>query len=755
MLLIDDVRAVCERLGPSGWTDLMAAHGVDLTVDDLAAELARPLPAVDRSLPGFEDFALEGVRGVEPGRPARSLLYHALSSASVVSAPDGSDLGAFPTAAEIDAVENYVYGVGPPSLAEVLARAGSADTAIVVFATEYRPAVQTPHRRHADVCLARTGVARVGTAPAHYDGRRRGFVPTVDGDVHGIRVLPARYAVYLAVRIPGSEPDAVPMRFRVPDAAGGELGDAGRQFWVPLHKLFDGQECLRGRNLHVEFHIGHVNEKLRRVHLALGADASWKAPEVDEPPFRFADGIADLAADLDLPPGVVMPVVHPRLVEPAEFRGKPLTFLVPANEPLSSSFNIPATGARRRGPEYVHVRHVVHPSGAEEDLNDRADVVEVVAAGGYRARHYVDFTGDGWVAPVVPELAVEVPRVRNAYSLVAAADYFPTTDQREVTEWADQQVPSAFRAAIWRIPPDPLSDTRLPANLQLDGGGFRSDDDTVTAIVVAPVTGGRLQTAIDHAVAERHTHLPDDAAGVFAPGWDISVDGLPGGPDHLAAYGLGSPFPEDSKLCAALSSFWPAVAPDASRTFAPSPIWPTVTPLTDEEIGTVGDLPWDGIPGPRLVDLAGKQVVEYRSLAHADYVRSALDGRFSLARTAQVADVEYQARTLAMVRAYAALGVDLTASFSQVVRDKARWTVLSFRSVELDDVDATQAVKDTDATLHPPLFRIEVFTRGAARPAPDVVGRVHVPVRRLVHLLVDPVTVLLREADEPWRTAPG
>ena len=31
------------------------------------------------------------------------------------------------------------------------------------------------------------------------------------------------------------------------------------------------------------------------------------------------------------------------------------------------------------------------------------------------------------------------------------------------------------------------------------------------------------------------------------------------GPDHLAAYGLGSPFPEDSKLCAALSSFWPAV----------------------------------------------------------------------------------------------------------------------------------------------------------------------------------------------------
>ena len=54
---------------------------------------------------------------------------------------------------------------------------------------------------------------------------------------------------------------------------------------------------------------------------------------------------------------------------------------------------------------------------------------------------------------------------------------------------------------------------------------------------------------------------------MFAPGWDISVDGRAGGPEHLAAYGLGSPFPEDSKLCAALSAFWPAVAPDAARTF--------------------------------------------------------------------------------------------------------------------------------------------------------------------------------------------
>jgi hypothetical protein len=751
-MLIDDVRAVCGRLAPSGWAELLAAHGLDLAAPDLAAELARPLDAVDRSRPGFEDFALEGVRGIEPGQPARSLLYHALASPSVVALPGGAPLDAFPTAAELDAVENYVFGARPPSLEEVLVRAGSADTALVVFATDYRPAGQTAHRRHADLCLSRTGVARVGTAPARWDGRLRGFAPQVDDDVHAFRVLPATYAVYLAVRVAGSEADAVPLRFRAADDSG--PGDDTRWFWVPLHKLFDGPECLRGRDLTVGLRVGHLNEKLRRVHLALGAEASWTAPDIDEPPFRFVEGIAELATDPDLAPGTLVPPPHPRLVEPAQFRGEPLTFRVPPNQPLSSSLAIATDGARRPAPEYVHVRHLVDGAGAEEDLNGRPDVAAVVAAGGYRARHYVDFTGDGWVSPAVAELAVEVPRVRPAYSLVTAPDFFPTTDQRELTEWTARQVPSALRAALWRVPPEALADQRLPANLQLDGAGFRPDDDTVTAIVAAPVAGGRQQTDLAGAVAERRTHLPDDAAGVFAPGWDVSVDGLPGGPDHLASYGLGSPFPEDAKLCAALSSFWPAVAPDATRTFEPSPNWPTVTPLTDEEIGVTGDLPWDGIPGPRLVEAGEERVVEYSAFDHADYVDSSLKGRFTLARTARVADVEYQARTLAMLRTYAALGVDLAAPFGRLVEDKARWTVLSFRPVALTDADAAQALQDTGATLHPPLFRIDMITTGAPRPGPAV-GRVHVPVSRLVRVLVDPLTVLLREGDAAWRPAPG
>jgi hypothetical protein len=194
MALLEEVRAVCDRLAPHGWAELLAAHGLDIAADDLGVELARQLTGIDRDVPGFEDFAAEGIRGVEPGIPARSLLFHALASPNVTAGADGHELGEYPTPAELASVENYVFGVRPPSLPDLFVRAAEAELAVVVFATEYRPSFQTPHQRHADLVFARTGVARVGTAPPRYDGRRRGFLPGVEGDPHGIRVLPARYA---------------------------------------------------------------------------------------------------------------------------------------------------------------------------------------------------------------------------------------------------------------------------------------------------------------------------------------------------------------------------------------------------------------------------------------------------------------------------------------------------------------------------------------------------------------------------------
>src|SRR5918998_91552 len=91
MALIDEVRKVCDRLAPQGWGELLAQHGLDIKAADLAAELGKRLTKIARGAKGFEDFAHEGERGIEPGHPARSLLYHALASPNVLTQVGGDE----------------------------------------------------------------------------------------------------------------------------------------------------------------------------------------------------------------------------------------------------------------------------------------------------------------------------------------------------------------------------------------------------------------------------------------------------------------------------------------------------------------------------------------------------------------------------------------------------------------------------------------------------------------------------------------
>src|SRR5258706_3334978 len=134
--VLEDVRAACIRLAGSGWSLLLAHHGLDLSARDFKAELLRPLVQIDRTLPGFSYFAVEATRAIEPGQPARSLLYHAFASPMVLRDATGADLKDFPTPEEIEAVENLVYGIDPPSIEELRARAGDAPLAIVVYSYE-------------------------------------------------------------------------------------------------------------------------------------------------------------------------------------------------------------------------------------------------------------------------------------------------------------------------------------------------------------------------------------------------------------------------------------------------------------------------------------------------------------------------------------------------------------------------------------------------------------------------------------------
>jgi hypothetical protein len=780
MSLIQDVHVICTRLAPHGWAGLFNAHGLNITLadpEDLARELAKPLPDIRRGIRGFEDFAEEGQQGIDPDHPARSLLYHAFASPNVTVDADGNDLTDFPTLAELDTVENYVFGVAPPTLEELRRRAVDPGAppgappvlAVVVFAYEYRPADQTCHKKHADLVFSRTGVARVGTHPPLYITRNRGFLPLVDGEPFGIRVLPARYAAYIAVRRKGSKALFCPLSFHEVGSQGSgdadNLGDAGRNFWMPLHKLFPGPDCLSGlpEALRIELRSFHLNEKLRRIHLELGKPATSGGPpkdtgldgrSLDEPPFRFEAGIAELSGDPELGSGTLVPVPHP-LVELARDReGRPVTFLVPRNpRHLSSSLMI--TGKRngaRPAPEFVNVRQRVNADGSVTDLNTLPDLEKVVERGGYRALHFIDHTADGWVEAACPQIddpALDLQGKHAAYSLVTAPDFFPTCDQREMTEWA-ATLPSSLRDSVWQVSPVNLSEQRLPANLQLPGGRFDPADTTMAAIVplLRKAPGG--QTRPRSVDSLRHSPLPDDSAGVFDPGWDVARD-VTNNALHMAAYGLGSPFPEDAKLCAALSTFWPAVAPDTTRTLEPRPDqWPpiTVSPLTDEENGQAGNLPWDGTQGPSVITVGDRQFAEYPSFAYVDYVQSALLGKFSLALTSHVDAEQYQDRVLSMALVYQGLR-----------RRPEDWLVLSFRTTTPGETELMKAQEEARATLSGRVYRFEVFARSnsIASPAGPQKRRVEIADRRI--LFADPRNqrVLMR-VDEPngrWKKVIG
>src|SRR6188474_2849678 len=130
MTLLDQVRNALTRLAPHGWRKLMMAvtHGsLDISASDLLAQLTQKLERIDRSIPGFQDFAEEGTRAISAGSPAFSLLYHAFAHPAVVHDGNGKPLTAFPTLAEIDVLENYVFGVQPAPIGKLHAR-GHGDT---------------------------------------------------------------------------------------------------------------------------------------------------------------------------------------------------------------------------------------------------------------------------------------------------------------------------------------------------------------------------------------------------------------------------------------------------------------------------------------------------------------------------------------------------------------------------------------------------------------------------------------------------
>src|SRR5262249_29186991 len=142
-------------------------------------------------------------RPIEPGAPDLSLLYHAFAAPSVIARDrSGGKLDGFPTLAEIEAVEDYVYGARHSSLNDIRSLVGGSNAAlgIVTFALHYRNAADSVGGKHAQLCFSRTGIARLGDREAFYDAEKRYYSGLKADEPYAFRVVPRRFAAFLAVR---------------------------------------------------------------------------------------------------------------------------------------------------------------------------------------------------------------------------------------------------------------------------------------------------------------------------------------------------------------------------------------------------------------------------------------------------------------------------------------------------------------------------------------------------------------------------
>jgi hypothetical protein len=760
--LIEGVSAVCRRLAPLGWRDLLlevSGGQLDLLAADLESEFLKPLSNIDRTCPGFGDFALHGGKAIEPGQPDQSMLYHALAAPSVVATRDGTKLGGFPTLAEIETVENYIYGSRKATMDDLKKGLAADDLSIVVFALHYRNAPMSANGCHAQLCFSRTGIAHLGTIEAYYDPQLRSFASVDEARPYDFRVTPRRFATYLAKRVTGFDG-----KFELQDP---QKGDSAREFWVPVHKLFSGKECIANMDLNIQLSSGMRNDCIGSFHRVMqgqGLTTGWTGNDLEQFPFVIKDGmIASLSKQEDCGAGVVVPNPAP-LIREAKYKGKLLTFpwhnslsRNSKNVQISSYFVMPNAVAPiapgyyldsdqdspRNAPEYINIRHRV--VGEEvESLNPRPDLMELIRQGGYDVLHYTDSTGDGWVAADCRELHDQgVTNSRAAFVLVGLPDFLPKLNQRDLMRWWKTEVPEPLRATLWSVPPLALSHARIAANVELPIG-FSLTDDTVTAIVSQISAPGVGLTARPVQVPNgplnfEKVGLPDGSPGLFDPGWDVSIGvrSSNGGNDihkYLVGHGLGSPFIEDAKLCAALGAYWPGLAPDGTRQYPPqkwmdglSYPWPSIAPLTDEELGMVPTatgkrMSWDGVVGPQRRTEGDREVIAYQKMEYVDYID--ILGTMTAVLTARTEPDDYKARILAMAAIYWSLGIqegDLLnpGNYAKLMRMKADWAVLSFKVVPANNaLLQTASATAKHIFTGPHIYRFEIFRWGKEREDP-------------------------------------
>jgi hypothetical protein len=475
--------------------------------------------------------------------------------------------------------------------------------------------------------------------------------------------MPARYAAFLAVPRRRS-PATISVVGDMQD------GDAERTFLLPLTKLWLGATHVGGQQAQVSFHEFHRAEKLRRIFIETGAAVP---PGFEGPPYLRDSTNSQLVTQTNLGGSVLVGSAPAPLVRVARRPdGKVASLTVPPERTIPvfnfalnrhfSSFMI-ITGLLKAGiegaaslagldvrlrprnaPEFVNIRHRVD-GDVVTDLNtlEPTAFADALKDGGYEAALFEDSSCDGAVLAEVTGLPLR-PAL-PAFSIIAVPDFFPYAGQIDLEQWAND-FPSHNHAHQFKEGgPAPLSEGRLPANATTTRPGdltalaFDRSDNTMVAIVGRPYARAAGPTNAERVALRTTSFLTDACSNEFAPGWDISFAEDEGG-RFYATFGLGSPFLEDVKLCAAANAYWPAASPDAGRTFHRSP---TAIPMLDNELGyhpghpdcpaaakaTGGTRGWDGEQGPFLEQIGDQNLANYADIMRSDYVSNAFDGRIS------------------------------------------------------------------------------------------------------------------------------
>jgi len=704
----DNFTELVQWLIKNGWSAYLKDKlGVNLalTGDALKAELVKDLDAsklkalVDNAESGFDDFA--GMNLIKPGFPAYSLLYHALASPRV--RPAG--ILVYPELAQLDTLENYIYALVEWGHLKTIYNVNSNDELVLaVFAYEYRPAFKTPHHQHADMVFSRTGVARVGNADLAYDAINRFYTnkPKAGIPVQKAAVVPARYGLFIAKRVKSTDINLMTTGIYKPGDKFDDHEDHQRTFLQPVRKVFHN-DVLFGEGK-LTFGESHKSEKLYKLteHTNLQFYNNLK-PTVRDSSYLIVQDPKSTNVNSSF-----LVISQPKeLIRIAKEGNKPLYFLVPPMIPgkggysenrYFTSYNtqdvqdvellvkVKGNGGYQKIPnEYTeprtqplflnitHQQDTVNAAGYREVVKD-ADFEKRLNDGKFQAPLFEDSICEGKVTaqinvPASGMLAGLYNDVLPAFSIVTAPDFFPQVDNFDIIAFDVNPGTEVGKSNFYEGGVASLATARLIPNPKWIVPNDRSDNQTYTAVLTyksknptSAAANGRFKNPSLPKGYIVSGFLPDVASSVFAPGWDITYSAdKPGSTDvYLSTEGLGSPFVEDMKLCAASNGMWPASSPDAARTYQGSlDPWSrnaTAIPLLDNEIGFHKNSPacktlmekesfgWDGVQGPYLDMRDGKWVVNFADMGRADVVQNALDGNVDMSKLRELTSAELISR---------------------------------------------------------------------------------------------------------------